>query len=294
MKYVKEKIIIGTAITLAIVGIVLFMSIVVVDAGHVGLHKLFGRVEATEIQPGLHLKHPLATVHQMSVRTQEYTMSKTKGEGVKYAADSITVRSKEGSNLFIDITCRYRLNPMYADWIYKNIGPDYVSKIVRPDVRETVRTVCSQHNRTDIYGENRIIVQENIVNELHNRFEKVGPSGRIKGAIILEAFLLRDVVPNDTLQQEINEKESEKERAEKMVYTLQAEQREAERKIIEAQGIKDSTEIVQKGLANSPEYLTYLWLQKLENHDSVVYLMEGNMGLPILNKDIDNIIRGSN
>ena len=71
-----------------------------------------------------------------------------------------------------------------------------------------------------------------------------------------------------------------------MTFVLRQEQKEAERKVIEAQGIKNSTMIVQEGLAKSPEYLTYLWLQKLENHDSVVYVMEGDMGLPIF-KNID-------
>jgi len=75
--------------------------------------------------------------------------------------------------------------------------------------------------------------------------------------------------------------------AERMEFVLQKESQEAERKVIEANGVRNSTLIVQQGLAQSPEYLTYLWLQKLENHESVVYVVEGDMGLPLFTKEME-------
>lgn len=282
MKYAKEKIIIGSAVILAITSILLLMSIVAVNAGHVGVHDLFGRVDDTEIQPGLHFKHPLASVNQMSVKTQEYTMSSEKGEGAKYRSDEISALTKEGLSVKLDMTVLFKLKPSDANNIYKTIGVNYVSVIVRPQIRTVIREVVANYEAKQLYSKDRQTVAIEID-------EKLEPELTSRG-IILERVLIRDISLPMQLVNSIEEKLVAEQDAERMIFILEQEQREAERKIIEAQGIKNSTEIVQQGLANSPEYLTYLWLQKLENHDSVVYLMEGNMGLPLF-KDIDSIGR---
>ena len=67
---------------------------------------------------------------------------------------------------------------------------------------------------------------------------------------------------------------------------FQKESQEAERKVIESTGIKNSTRIVQGKFSKSREYLTNLCLQKLENHEPVVYALEDDMGIPLFNNDI--------
>lgn len=54
---------------------------VIVQAGHTGVQSLFGKVRDTELNSGFHLKNPFMQVTQMSIRTEEYTMSKSQGEG---------------------------------------------------------------------------------------------------------------------------------------------------------------------------------------------------------------------
>jgi len=49
----------------------LLRSARVVPAGHVGVVDLFGKVRTEALPPGLHLVNPLATVHRMSVQTNE-------------------------------------------------------------------------------------------------------------------------------------------------------------------------------------------------------------------------------
>jgi len=274
----KEGILVGVAIVafLFVVGIAL--SVVTVEAGHVGIHNLFGVVDDTEMQPGLHFKNPFASVTEMSVKTQEYTMTFTKGEGAKYGSDIISSLTKEGLSVDLDMTVLYRLSPEKASEVYKTIGTNYVSVIVRPQIRTVIREVVAKYEAKQLYSEDRqavaIEIAENLEPELLSR------------GIILERVLIRHIQLPVQLTSSIEEKLVAEQNAERYVFLLQQEEREAERKIIEAQGIKNSTMIVQEGLARSPEYLTYLWLQKLENHESVVYIMEGNMGLPIF-KNID-------
>jgi len=273
MKYLKEKMMLAVSIFTAFLIIVGMMSIVTIEAGHVGIHNLFGVVDDTEMQPGLHFKNPLASVTEMSVKTQEYTMTFTKGEGAKSGSDTIAALTKEGLSVSLDITILYKLSPSEASDIYQEIGVNYVDVIVRPQIRTVIREVVAKYEAKQLYSEDRqavaIDITENLEPELINR------------GIILERVLLRHIQLPEQLTTSIETKLVAEQDAERMVFILQQEQKEAERKVIEAEGIKQSTEIVQSGLANSPEYLTYIWLQKLENHDSVVYLMEGDMGLPL-------------
>ena len=269
---------VSAIILVVIVGGLGVLSIVAVNAGHVGVHNLFGVVDETEMQPGLHFKNPFASVTQMSVKTQEYTMSFAQGEGAKYGSDVISSLTKEGLSVDLDMTVLYRLNPEYASDVYRTIGTSYVDVIVRPQIRTVIREVVAKYEAKQLYSEDRQAVALEIA-------EKLEPELLQRG-IILERVLIRHIQLPSQLTTSIEDKLVAEQNAEKYVFVLQQEEREAERKIIEAQGIKNSTMIVQEGLQRSPEYLTYLWLQKLENHESVVYVMEGNMGLPIF-KNID-------
>ena len=53
---------------------------------------------------------------------------------------------------------------------------------------------------------------------------------------------------------------------------------EAERKRIEAKGVRDSQAIVSETL--TPQYLNYLWIKNLEQNQNVIYVAtEANMPL---------------
>jgi len=274
----KETTALVSVIVIALFLGLVFFSITTIDAGHVGVYDLWGKVDDQEYQPGLHFKNPLASIKQMSVKTQEYTMTYTQGEGAKHGSDVISSLTKEGLSVDLDMTILYRLNPEYASDIYQTVGTDYVNVIVRPQIRTVIREVVAKYEAKQLYSEDRQAVALEIA-------ENLEPELLTRG-IILERVLIRHIQLPAQLTTSIEDKLVAEQNAEKYVFVLQQEEREAERKIIEAQGIKNSTMIVQEGLASSPEYLTYLWLQKLENHESVVYVMEGNMGLPIF-KNID-------
>jgi len=256
----------------------LFTTIVTVKAGHVGVYNEFGVVSDIEMQPGLHFKAPWAGVEQMSVQTKEYTMTFTEGEGAVKGKDTISALTKEGLTVDLDITILYKLQPDRANVIYKTVGKSYVSVIVRPQIRTVIREVVAKYEAKQLYSEDREAVALEI-------FTKLEPELSSRG-IILERVLLRHIQLPLQLTSSIEQKLVAEQEAERMQFVLQKEHQEAQRKIIEAGGIKNSTMIVQEGLAKAPEYLTYLWLQKLENHESVVYIMEGEMGLPIF-KNID-------
>jgi len=275
----KEAQLITGVITIFIIVVGLLLCTVTIEAGHVGIYKMFGKVSDDELQPGLHFKNPLASITEMSVQTQEYTMTYTKGEGAKHGSDIISALTKEGLTVDLDMTILYKLKPSKASDVYQEIGIDYVNVIVRPQIRTIIREVVAKYEAKQLYSEERQAVAIEISEKLEPELDKRG--------IILESVLIRHIQLPAQLVNSIEQKLVAEQDAERMQFVLRKESQEAERKVIEATGIKDSTEIVQQGLANSPEYLTYVWLQKLENHESVVYVVEGNLGIPTFTKEIN-------
>ena len=49
----------------------IFSSITIVPAGHVGVVVTFGKVSATELAEGFHLVNPLADVEKLSIRVEK-------------------------------------------------------------------------------------------------------------------------------------------------------------------------------------------------------------------------------
>ena len=251
------------AIVIAMILIILgFMSIVVVNAGEVGVHKLFGEVDSNEMYEGLHFKNPLAHVEKMNTKTQEYTMSIATEEGDKVGDDSISAYTMEGLSVALDITILYRIEPSKADVIYRTIGPDYKGVIVRPQIRTAIRDVVARFEAKQLYSESRQIVSINISQQLEPELLERG--------IILEKVMIRHIKLPAELTNSIEQKLVAEQEAERMQFVLQKESQEAERKRIEALGIADSQEIIDESL--TAEYLRWYWINNLHTHDSVIYV----------------------
>ena len=100
-----------------------------VSAGNVGVKSLFGEVQPTILESGLHIVNPLMDVTSFDIQTQNYTMSALNEEGAKTGDDAIRVLSADGLEVVIDLTVLYRVLPTDAPIIYKKLGVNYSDKI---------------------------------------------------------------------------------------------------------------------------------------------------------------------
>ena len=105
-------------------------SFVQIDAGHVGVKKLFGKVQPTVLTSGLNFVNPLYEIDRLDVRTQNYTMSGVSDEGHKQGDDAIRVLTADGLEVTIDLTVLYRVNPSEAPRLVREIGVDYEDKYI--------------------------------------------------------------------------------------------------------------------------------------------------------------------
>lgn len=225
-----------------------------VPPGNVGVVIVFGKVKEQTLKNGLHLVNPFASVEKMSIRTEEYTMSGMPREGHVRGDDAIEALTSEGLMVRLDVTVWYHLIPEGAAEVYSKLGVRYVDKILRPATRTSIRNVISNYKVQDIYTQNReavsIQIGENLRESVKDR--NVG----------IERVLLRDVKLPTKVQNEIDAKMAAKQEAEKMEFVLEKEQREAERKAVEAKGIADANEIIAQSLSRS--YLQWYYIQTLQ------------------------------
>ncbi len=239
-----------------------FSSIIVVDAGETGVYSLFGKVKDNELRSGFHLVIPLARIHKMSIRTEEYTMSILTGEGKIARDDSIASLTKEGLKVDLDITVLYKLNEEQASDIYRTVGLRYEDKIIRPLIRSSIRGVIAQYEAKELYSEKRGEATQAIADSLKLEIESRG--------IIVEDVLLRNIQLPANLANSIQEKLQAEQEAQKYEFLLQREEKEKERKIIEAEGQKESQRIINQSLTQN--YLYYLYIKELKDRAGTIYV----------------------
>jgi regulator of protease activity HflC (stomatin/prohibitin superfamily) len=255
-----------------IVVVLLFMSVTVIGAGETGVVSLFGKVNDNEIKSGIHLINPLASVNNMSVRTEEYTMSKASTEGKKTGDDSITALTKEGLTVSMDVTTFYHLEESKASDLYREVGLTYEEKIIRPEIRSAIREMVAQYEAKDIYSEKRSEAAKNILAYLNNKVRERG--------IVIEDLLIRDVTLPANLSQAIQEKLKAEQESQRYDFVLDKEKKEAERKVIEAQGQRDAQKIIDESL--SAKYLDYLYINGLKDRQGTIYVpMNASTGMPM-------------
>jgi len=233
---------------------ILYSSLVQVGPGEVGVPILFGNVQDNVLRSGLNFVNPLVTVEKLDVKTQAYTMSGVQDEGVVKGDDAIITLSMDGLTLKLDVTVWYRLSEADAPNLLRTIGIEYVEKIVRPATRTALRDVSVMFSATDIYSTKRDDFITEITKKLEKSFEGRG--------IILERVLLRNVELPQKVKEAIDEKISAEQRAQQMVYTLQKEKQEAERKRVEAEGIATAQKIISNTI--SPQYLQWKYIETLK------------------------------
>ena len=267
-------------------------SVVVIPAGHVGVQVLFGRVQPTALTEGIQLINPLVDVVKMSVRTETYTMSATGAEGAVQGDDSIQALSADGLLMPLDITIAYRLVGGDAPLVYRNIGADYVDKIIRPASRTAVREAIAGFTAQEAYSTKREALPQTMHDLLTQRMSALLKQREdFKGAtgFIVDQVMLRKIQLPDKVKNAIEAKLEAAQQSEQMEFVLQKERQEAERKRIEAKGVSDFQTIVSQSI--NANLLQWKGIEATETlakspNAKVVVIGAGRNGLPvILNMD---------
>jgi regulator of protease activity HflC (stomatin/prohibitin superfamily) len=234
---------------IAVLMAVLFVGMaftVVVPPGNVGVLIFFGDVYDKELPNGFHFKNPLANVMIISVKEHVYTMSIAAEEGQVYGDDSIDVLSNEGMTLKMDISVQYKVIPDRASWIIENKvysnALQFENDYVRPEVRRSIRDISARYSAAEMYSDKRTQVGQEI--------EDLADTLLKKNGVHCVTVNLRNVKLPPRVTEAIDRKKEAEQEAERMEYVLLQEEKEAERKRIEAAGIRDFQLTVAESLTS--------------------------------------------
>lgn len=260
---------IGILVFLGIVAVLAFSSriFLTIDAGRRGvLFKPFGGGLDKEniYAPGFHIKAPWNNMYQYDVREEQLD-------------EGMTVLSSNGLNIKVDVTCR--VHPQYdkIGELHEEFGINYVSSLVKPEIRSAVRKIIGRFDPEELYSTKRDEVQTLIEKDLEENLKR--------NYIVLRAVLIRDIELPVRVKDAIEEKIQAEQEALKYEYILQRERQEAERKIIEAEAKARANEILNASLSDKilRDKGIEATLQLAESQNSKVVVVGGSGdGLPLI------------
>lgn len=263
----------GVAIVLLGASVSMFK---IIDAGQVGVKTVFGKVDNGVLYSGLNVINPIAEVTTFDVKTQNYTMSGVRDEGAKEGDDALRVLSADGLEVVIDLSVLFRVKASSAPDILKEIGTDYLEKIVRPVSRTAIRDNAVSYDAVALYSSKRDEFQSRIFATMEKSFAKRG--------LELEQLLVRNITLPASVKASIESKINAEQDAQKMTFVLQKERQEAERKRVEAQGIADYQKILSTGLSDRQlQYESILAQKEIATSPNAKVIIMGNgKGAPII------------
>ena len=245
--------------------ILIFSCVTKVATGHVGVLTLFGKVQGGEtLGEGIHLISPLKTNNELSIQTQTLK-------------ESANVPSSEGLMMSLDTSLIYHLNPDRAAEVFQKIGSDYENVVVEPTLRSAIREATASHTANALYTGEREMVAKQIYDQVSAQLNQRG--------LTVENVLLRDIQLPATLKAAIEAKQQAEQESLAMNFRLQKETQEAQRKRIEAAGVRDFQQIVAQGI--TPSLLEWKGIEATENlaksaNSKVVVIGNNKNGLPLI------------
>jgi regulator of protease activity HflC (stomatin/prohibitin superfamily) len=252
---------------LGLVGIYFFNWIVIsVSPGELGVlwRRLGGGTVVHSVYPeGLHLILPINRMYIYNIRKQRFS-------------DSIDVLTVDGLTVHVEYSVRYFPNPDVLPLLHQKVGPDYLNVVVRPEVRSVIRTVFGQHKPEEIYTTQKAI-QERV-----SMLAKVRMEARF---VSLDDVPIERISLPKSIADAIETKLSQQQLSEEYTYRITVAGKEAERKIVEAQGQKRYNDTVNTSL--TPSLLEWQGIMATEAlaksaNAKVVVIGGSKSGLPLI------------
>lgn len=209
-------------------GLVVLPACATVRQDEVGVKRTLGRIAQRPIAPGPQLIAPgFQSVIRVPVRTLNREVR-------------LDLPSKEGLNVAAEVSILYRVRPEAAPRILETAGLAYEDVIVLPVFRSAAADVSARFMAKDLHSGERAAIEKGIRETMAATLEPRG--------IVVESVLLKSIRLPAGLADAVEQKLEAEQRAEQMRFVLERERQEAERKRVEAAGIRDAQQIIGEGL----------------------------------------------
>jgi regulator of protease activity HflC (stomatin/prohibitin superfamily) len=168
-----------------ILPVLLALSITVVPDGFAGIRvsQLSG-VRPGTLYPGVHMLTPLID-NLVLYDTREQVYSTTANATGKQAGEVLTVQAREGLNLGLAVTVRYRLDPTRLTTIHQNLPQPVDQQVVGPVVSSIYRQLAPNYVTREIFAVKREELRSQAADAIKSRLATDG--------ILVREVLLRDI-----------------------------------------------------------------------------------------------------
>ncbi|MFN0047817.1 MAG: prohibitin family protein [Cytophagales bacterium] len=207
----------------------------IIRPGEVGLRRQLGKLKEKVLTPGLYpYNFFITTIVKVPIRTLNLILEEE-------------LPTKEGLNVKVEFSIIYHIRPEKAKEIVETIGLEFEDIVITSVLRSSAPNVTAKFLAKDLYTSERSNITKEIQESITNI---IGDRG-----VVIEAVLLKSIKLPAGLSRSIELKLQSEQEAQQMDFVLLREKKEADRKIIEAEGIKKSQQIIAEGL--SPMIIQY-------------------------------------
>ena len=239
--------------------------VITVNPGEAAI--LFRRFSGTEIdkvyEEGLHIFSPLDKVYIYEVRNQ-------------IALHTFDVISNKGLTVSLSLAIRYRPEYDLLGILHQQIGPDYLQRVIVPQIESVMRKQLGQYTAEQIYTNEAGLLTNAILTAL----DEVG-----RNYVEVEDIIIRSIDLPEEIVTAIEDKLKQEEFMKSYEFRMQTAEKEAQRLKIEATGLRDYHSTINQALTEKT-----LRLKGIEATESlakssnakVVIIGSGKNGLPII------------
>jgi len=256
----KVLITIMVVIIIIIIILVFLKPFIILQAGEAGVvFNIITGIEKRILHAGMNYMIPgIEKVYIYKTQIQSYTAEGdevTKGVSQEKSIEALT---KDGQKVRVDISILYKIDENNLWKLHKDIGPNYLDKIIIPYLRTEVRNILSIYSAISIYSstnENqtgRIEIQNQMLERLKKLLHEY--------YIIIDSMLLRKISFSENFVEAIEKKQIEQQKAEALLISTEAQKKAT---IITAQANAEALSIVGQVINQYPSVVNYLYVEKI-------------------------------
>jgi len=234
-----------------------------VEYGTVGVITRFGKIDRLAY-PGLNFKIPYLEevryyttqkiIYETSAQPEQspYYNESRSNLGVSSVAQKnysdaadfpVDTTTKDGQQVSIRYTLRYRLDPDKVLWIAQNVGTQeqVTQRIIQAQSRSVTRNIAREFPAQDLYTGDVFNYQLRVEEKLRENFDKNG--------VILDEFLVRQIMFGDQYLAAVEQKQIEQEKVKTEEFKAQQEEFIKQQKIIRAEGEARAQEVLRQTIS---------------------------------------------
>ncbi len=198
---------------------------------------------AAALQPGINWIIPFVeSVVTYPISRQTYTMSIAPSEGRVQGDDSITARTADGQEIYMDASVIYQIDPNKVIQVHIQWQNRY-EELVRAQARGIIRDMVSKYGVEEVYSTKRDELVKRIYETLQVKLEDNG--------LMLVDFVLRNITFSPEYSASVEQKQIAEQQAQQAKLIVEQKKQEAEQARQTAQGRADAAVIEAKGRADA-------------------------------------------